>query len=83
MPKRIRRERLLSEKNLAAWAKRFRKNMGISKAEAARRLKVTRGTIYQAEEHPEKSLRDIRVRMILKFSNFTVEERVSLRPKKG
>jgi DNA-binding XRE family transcriptional regulator len=66
-------EQMYSERQLAALAKRFRKKAGISKAEAARQLKVTRGTLQQAEEYPDLSLTKLRVRMIEKYSPFKVD----------
>jgi DNA-binding XRE family transcriptional regulator len=64
--------RFISEKGLAALAKRFRQRAGVSKAEAARRLHVNRGTMQQAEEYPEVSLTKLRIRIIEKYSPFTV-----------
>ena len=58
---------------LATLAKKFRIEAGVSKAEAARQLGVTRGTIQQAEEYPNVSLSKLRIRMIEAFSPFAVE----------
>ncbi len=65
-------QRTCSEHELAALAKEFRAGAGVSKAEAARQLGVTRGTIQQAEEYPAVSLTKLRLRMIEAFSPFTV-----------
>jgi len=68
----MQKSKLLSETDLAALAKRFRKEAGISKAEASRRLGVSRGTVQQAEEYPNASLSKLRIRMIEKYSPFRV-----------
>ena len=64
--------KLLSEKNLAALAKRFRKLSGKTRAEAGRELGVSHVSIYRAEENPDVSLLKLRLRMIEKYSPFEV-----------
>jgi DNA-binding XRE family transcriptional regulator len=66
------RRQMCSENDLAALAKRFRQQSGVSKAEAARQLGVTRGTIQQAEEYPAVSLTKLRRRMIEAYSPLAV-----------
>jgi DNA-binding XRE family transcriptional regulator len=63
---------MLSERQLATLAKRFRTKAGISKAEAARQLGVIRASVQQAEEYPQLSLTKLRVRMIEKYSSFKI-----------
>jgi DNA-binding XRE family transcriptional regulator len=65
-------KQIFSERQLRVLAKRFRIKAGISKAEAARQLKVIRATVQQAEEYPDISLTKLRVRMIEKYSPFKV-----------
>ena len=77
------RQRMCSESELAALAKAFRSKAGVSKAEAARNLGVTRGTIQQAEEYPAVSLTKLRVRMVEAFSPFTVAGPVYLLQRKA
>lgn len=77
------RQRMCSESELAALAKEFRAKAGVSKAEAARQLGVTRGTIQQAEEYPAVSLTKLRVRMIEAFSPFAVAGPMFLLQKKA
>ena len=68
----MQKDKLLPEIDLAAMAKRFREEAGISKAEAARQMGVSRGTIQQAEEYPNASLAKLRIKMIEKYSPFKV-----------
>jgi DNA-binding XRE family transcriptional regulator len=64
--------RMCSEKELAALAKRIRISAGVRKAEVARQLQVKRGTIQQAEEYPATSLTKLRIKIIERYSGFTV-----------
>lgn len=66
-------DQIVFERDLAALAKQLRQKAGVSKAEAARRLGVNRGTIQQAEEYPETSLTKVRIRLIEAFSTCTVK----------
>jgi DNA-binding XRE family transcriptional regulator len=59
---------LLTEKDLAAFAKNFRKKAGKSRADAGRDLGVSHVSIHRAEENPEESLLKLRVRMIEAYS---------------
>ena len=65
-------EQLMTEKNLAALAKRFRKQAGKSRAEAGRDLGVSHVSIHRAEEDPEQSLLKLRTRMIEAYSPYKV-----------
>ena len=65
-------EQLMTEKNLAALAKRFRKQAGKSRAEAGRDLGVSHVSIHRAEEDPEESLLKLRTRMIEAYSPYKV-----------
>lgn len=59
---------LLNERELAGLAKKYREAAGKSRAEAARELKVARPTVVNAEEHPERSLTRVRIRLIEAYS---------------
>lgn len=65
-------KQLLTEKDLAALARRFRKQAGKSRAEAGRDLSVSHVSIHRAEEDPEESLLKLRTRMIEAYSPFKV-----------
>jgi DNA-binding XRE family transcriptional regulator len=65
-------KKLLTEIDLAALAKRFRKQAGKTRAEAGRELKVSHVSIHRAEENPEISLLKLRMRMIEAYSPFKV-----------
>ena len=64
--------RLLTEKDLAALAKRFRKREGKTRAQAGRELGVSHVSIHRAEENPEESLFKLRTRIIEAYSQFKV-----------
>jgi DNA-binding XRE family transcriptional regulator len=64
--------KLLTERDLASLAKRFRKEAGKSRAEAGRDMGVSHVSIHRAEENPEESLHKLRMRMIEAYSPFTV-----------
>ena len=53
---------------MAKLAKAARKRARLTKAEVARQLHVTRGTIHQAEEYVEMSLTKLRIKMIEKYT---------------
>ena len=72
----------VSEKNLAALAKRFRKQSGKTRAQAAREMEVSQTSIFQAEEMPEQALLKLRVRMIETYSPYKVTGPVFLLEKK-
>jgi DNA-binding XRE family transcriptional regulator len=60
------------EQDLVALAKRFRQQAGITRAQAARDMKVSQTSIFHAEETPEQALVKLRVRMIEAYSPFKV-----------
>lgn len=62
----------LAERDLAVLAKRFRMQAGKSRAEAAREMRVSQTSIFNAEESPDQSLLKLRIRMIEAYSIFTV-----------
>jgi len=64
--------KLLTENDLAALAKRFRKQTGKTRAEAGREMSVSHVSIHRAEENPEISLLKLRMRMIAAYSPFKV-----------
>jgi DNA-binding XRE family transcriptional regulator len=68
MPKRL----TVTEKDLAAMAKRFRTASGKNRAQAARELGVARQAVIYAEDRPEKSFFKLRKRMIEKYSPYKV-----------
>ena len=65
-------KQLLTEKDLAVLAKRFRNQAGKTRAEAGRDLGVSHVSIHRAEENPEESLLKLRTRIIEKYSTFKV-----------
>ena len=65
-------KRLFRETELAALAKEFRQKSGKTKARMARELGVTRPTMQDAEEQPERSLTKLRCRIIEACSPFEV-----------
>jgi hypothetical protein len=76
------RKQILSEKELAALAKKYREAAGKSRADAARDMGVKHPSIFHAEESPEKSYLKLRLRMIEEYSPFTVIGPVYLLQKK-
>ena len=72
----------LNENNLAALAKRFRKEAGINRPQAARELKVTHTSVFNAEENLGQSLSKLRMRMIEKYSPYKVRGPVFFLEKK-
>jgi DNA-binding XRE family transcriptional regulator len=62
----------LTEKDLAALAKRFRKKAGKTRAQAARDLEVSQTSIFNAEETPGQSLLKLRMRMVETYSPYQV-----------
>jgi len=62
----------LNETQLASLAKKFRKEAGIKRAQAARDMKVSQTSIFNAEESPEQGLTKLRMRMIEMYSPFKV-----------
>jgi DNA-binding XRE family transcriptional regulator len=68
MPKK----QIITERNLAALAMRFREQAGKTRAQAAREMGVAQTSIFHAEESPEQSLVRLRVRMIEAYSPYQV-----------
>lgn len=60
------------EKDLVTLAKRFRKQAGIRRAQAARDMKVSQTSIFNAEESPEQALINLRIRIIETYSLYKV-----------
>jgi DNA-binding XRE family transcriptional regulator len=65
-------KKLLTEKDLAALAKHFRKQAGKTRAKAGRDMGVSHVSIHRAEENPKESLIKLRTRMIEAYSPFKV-----------
>ncbi|MEI7730518.1 MAG: hypothetical protein WCO56_13155 [Verrucomicrobiota bacterium] len=65
----MQQKRLVGEGELASLAKAARQHAHLSKAEIARQLNVTRGTIHQAEEYADMSLTKLRIKIIEKCSS--------------
>ena len=72
----------LTENELAALAKRFRKQAGKKRAQAARDMGVAQTSIFNAEESPKQSLLKLRIRMIEAYSPFRVTGPVFLLKRK-
>ena len=68
MPKRT----AVTERELAAVAKRYRVASGKNRTQVARELGVARPAVIYAEESPEKSLFKLRKRIIEKYSPYKV-----------
>ena len=66
------KQKLYSEPELAKLAKQFREKSGKFKAELGRELKVTRATMQDVEERPERNLTRLRRLIIEKHSPFRV-----------
>jgi DNA-binding XRE family transcriptional regulator len=63
----------LNETELTALAKKYRKETGRRRAQAARDMGVSQTSIFHAEESPEQGLMKLRARMINMYSPFRVE----------
>ena len=63
-------EKTFDESELAALAKKSREESGKTRSEAARDLKVSRVTVFNAEERPELSLFKVRKRIIETYSGW-------------
>jgi DNA-binding XRE family transcriptional regulator len=66
------KEQSVSENDLARLAKRFRKQAGKTRAQAAREMEVSQTSIFQAEEKPAQALLQLRMCMIKAYSPFKV-----------
>lgn len=62
----------LNDNDLARMAKSVRKQAQTTRAQAARDMKVSQTSIFNAEEIPEQSLAKLRMRMIEAYSRFKV-----------
>jgi DNA-binding XRE family transcriptional regulator len=72
----------MCENDLAVLAKTFRRQAGTTRAQAARDMKVSQTSIFNAEESPEQGLLKLRMRMIEAYSQFKVRGPVFLLEKK-
>ena len=63
---------MCSESELAALAKKFRKQSGMTKAALGRELGVSRATMQDAEERPGQSLAKLRIRIIERCSPYRI-----------
>ena len=68
----------MNENDLAIMAKTFRRQSGTTRAEAARDMKVSQTSIFNAEQTPDQSLVKLRIRMIEAYSKFKVRGPVYL-----
>lgn len=68
----------MNENDLAVLAKEFRRQAVRSRAQAARDMKVSQTSIFNAEETPDQSLVKLRIRMIEAYSKFKVRGPVYL-----
>jgi DNA-binding XRE family transcriptional regulator len=66
------RDQSLNENDLAALAKRFRREAKKTRAHAAREMNVSQTSIFNAEESPNQSLLKLRIRMIESYSEFRI-----------
>ena len=66
------RKATMNENDLAVLAKEFRKQADRTRAQAARDMKVSQTSIFNAEETPDQSLVKLRVRMIGAYSPYRV-----------
>lgn len=64
--------KMITEHELAALAKQWRMKSGLSKAEMAKKLGVSRPSMQQAEENPEQHLTKLRIRIIEACSPYRV-----------
>jgi DNA-binding XRE family transcriptional regulator len=62
----------VSENDLGRLAKRFREQAGKTRAQAAREMKVSQPSVFQAEENPKQALLNLRIRMIEAYSPYRV-----------
>ena len=76
------RKATMNENDLALMAKTFRRQAHTTRAQAARDMKVSQTSIFNAEESPEQGLLKLRMRMIEAYSQFKVRGPVFLLEKK-
>jgi DNA-binding XRE family transcriptional regulator len=72
------RKTTMNENDLAVLAKTFRRQAHTTRAQAARDMKVSQTSIFNAEETPEQGLIKLRMRMIETYSKFKVRGPVYL-----
>jgi DNA-binding XRE family transcriptional regulator len=72
------RKATLNENDLALLAKTFRRQAHTTRAQAARDMKVSQTSIFNAEESPKQALTKLRMRMIETYSEFKVRGPVYL-----
>jgi DNA-binding XRE family transcriptional regulator len=72
------RKATMNENDLAVMAKMSRRQAGVTRAQAARDMKVSQTSIFNAEETPEQGLIKLRIRMIEAYSKFKVRGPVYL-----
>ena len=72
------RKATMNENDMAVMAKMFRRRAGVTRAQAARDMKVSQTSIFNAEETPEQGLIKLRTRMIEAYSKFKVRGPVYL-----
>jgi len=63
---------LITENELAQLARKYREKAGRTRAQAAREMRVSQTTIFNAEEQPGQSLLKMRIKMIQAYSPFKV-----------
>ena len=66
------RRATMNENDLAVVAKNCRRKAGRTRAQAARDMKVSQTSIFNAEESPDQALIKLRMRMIEAYSQFKV-----------
>ena len=72
----------MQENDLAVLAKEFRRQASTTRAQAARDMKVSQTSIFNAEETYDRSLVKLRIRMIEMYSKFKVRGPVYLMEEK-
>jgi len=72
------RKATMNENDLVVVAREFRRQAGRTRAQAARDMKVSQTSIFNAEETPDQSLVKLRMRMIETYSKFKVRGPVYL-----
>ena len=72
----------MEENDLAVHAKMFRRQASTTRAQAARDMKVSQTSIFNAEETFDRSLVKLRIRMIEAYSKFKIRGPVFLMEEK-
>lgn len=73
---------MMQENDLAVHAKMFRRQASTTRAQAARDMKVSQTSIFNAEETFNRSLVKLRIRMIEAYSKFKIRGPVFLMEEK-